>query len=199
MNGKIFICLLLGIFLVSIVSAEVQTLKPVQQGDCIEIPQSHPNVTSINITKVRFPNGTEDHTVLPMSTTNNYNYNYTFCRTQALGGYEITTCGNGDGVMTCPAFDFQVTPSGQAGAGNMVFFIVVILAIYGIGLFGFFGRNIPISILGGMFMIGLGVYMVNQGLIIYRDWITNYLAYVTIATGTIFALTAVTEWIQDTI
>jgi hypothetical protein len=88
---------------------------------------------------------------------------------------------------------FEVTPSGQAGIENIVFFILIILLIYGITFFGFFGKNIPLTILGGMAMLFLGVYLINNGIISYRNDLTNYIAYVTIGVGAIASMWAILE------
>jgi len=188
--NKLILSLIFVLFFMSFISAEVQTLKPVEQTECINIPQSHPNATSINVTRVRYPNGFEDYTVRPMSSENGYNYNYTFCNTTALGGYEITTCGNGDGYIDCPVFDFEVTPSGQSGTSNIVFSIFLILVLLGLNLFAFFGKNEILTVLSGMALIFLGVYLINNGVIIYRDDLTNYLAYIIGAWGFITGLWA---------
>ena len=68
--------------------------------------------------------------------------------------------------------------------------------LYGITFFGFFGKNIPMTILGGMALLFLGVYLINHGIIIYRDTLTNYIAYVTIAVGAITALWAILEELE---
>jgi hypothetical protein len=84
----------------------------------------------------------------------------------------------------------EVTPSGRNGASNIVFMIFVISLIYLITFIGFFGKNEIVTILGGMFMIGLSVYLVQNGVIVYQDWITNYLAYITFGIGAFFSLYA---------
>lgn len=110
-------------------------------------------------------------------------YNYGIkCIKGSIGGVAVGT--------------YQVTPSGQSGNENTVFFILVITIIYGINLISFFGRNIPMTILGGMAMLFLGVYLVSQGIIIYRDNITNYIAYLTIAIGAITSMWAVFEQLE---
>ena len=111
----------------SIVIAEQQTLDPVRKGDCIVIPQSHPNVTSINLTKIRYPDDTENYTVIEMDTDNGINFYYNFCNTSQVGGYVVTTCGDGDGVLTCMDFNFPVTPNGESS--NIQTALIQILVI----------------------------------------------------------------------
>lgn len=46
-------------------------------------------------------------------------------------------------------------------------------------------------------MIGLSVYLIQNGIIIYRDWITNYFAYVTLALGAFFSILSSISLIED--
>lgn len=178
-------------FFIALASAEVQSLKPVVQGDTAFLKQSCTNCTYVNIS-VYFPDGSIaiDNKIMSQ---NGFNYNYSFTNTTKLGSYIATTCGDVDGVNTCVGYDFDVTPSGQTGNSNIVFFIFVVLLVYGITAAGFFGRNIPITVLGGMAMMFLGVYLVSHGIIIYRDNLTNYVGYLTISLGVITTFWALLE------
>jgi len=49
-----------------------------------------------------------------------------------------------------------------------------------------------------MFMTFFGVWIVRNGIVIYRDNLTNYFGYVTIAIGAVIALWAAIEWIEET-
>lgn len=103
-------------------------------------------------------------------------------------------CSDGFGGHTTGCW--EVTSFGKSGNDNIVFFVLIIIMLYTITFVGFFGKNIPISILGGMAMIGLGLYMITNGVIIYRDWLTNYFSYITIGLGALFSLWALVEEIQ---
>ena len=126
---------------------------------------------------------------LPISTLGDGFVNYTFSDTLILGNYNYFTS---DGFSDY----FEITPSGQGGTDNIIFFLFVILLIYGITFIGFFGKNIPITILGGMTLLFLGVYLINNGIIIFRDNITNYISYLTIAIGGITSFWAILEQID---
>ena len=112
-----------------------------------------------------------------------------------LGIYSYgINCANGENTLGGTYVNyFEVTPSGQGGTANMVFFIFIIILLYTLTFIGFFGRNIPITILGGMALLFLGIYLINYGIIIYRDNLTNYIAYITIAVGAITAFWATLE------
>ena len=133
MENKV-ITLFIGLILLlnfSLVVAEQHTLKPVTKGECATIPQSHPNATSINITKIRYPDDTENYTVIPMNTTNGYNFYYNFCNTSQVGDYIITTCGDGDGVTTCMDFDFPVTAYGnmESEASAIIYSLLLLFLV----------------------------------------------------------------------
>ena len=130
----IFLGLIL-LFSISFVIAEQQTLKPVTKGECATIPQSHPNATGINITKIRYPDDTENYTVIPMNTSNGFNFYYDFCNTSQVGDYVVTTCGDGDGIITCMDFDFPVTPNGKE-SNIQTALIQILIIVFFVGLIG---------------------------------------------------------------
>ena len=193
---KLLIFLLIGMFLISFVAAEVQTLKEVKQGDCITLRQKYANSTYANVTTITYPNETEIRTDYAMSGSGGVWY-YEFCDTEQLGDYEYCPITDVDGVDTFVCLDFKSTPNGQGGTANIVFFVFLVVLFYGINFFGFFGKNEIMTILGGMALIFLGIYIINNGVIIFRDDLTNYLGYVTIAWGFISAMWAVFELMQD--
>lgn len=81
-----------------------------------------------------------------------------------------------------------VTPSGRGGTENIFLIILMIVVVYSVTLIGFFKQSPYMTLLGGMFMLFLGIYMVNNGIIIYRDVLTNYFSYFTITIGALTAL-----------
>ncbi len=195
--------LFIFLFFISFVSAQLPNLVGgssiessignIKQSDVIQLTQLCQNCSYVNLTQVIYPNNTYSLLGQFSMTKNGTNFNYTYSDTNTLGKYFYTTCGNLNGDVVCQSIGFEVTPSGQGGNANIVFFIFIILLLYGITFAGFFGKNIPITILGGMALLFLGVYLVNNGIIIYRDTLTNYIAYVTIAVGGITAFWAILE------
>lgn len=99
----------------------------------MEIIQSHPNATSINITKISIPSVGNSYNIIPMSTSNNINYYYNFCNTSYIGKYVVTTCGNGDGIITCMDYGFWVKPNGEdftsVEISIYIFFLLLCLLI----------------------------------------------------------------------
>ena len=173
------------------VSAEAK-LGTFKQGECIDLIQTCADCSYVNISRVSYPNGT---TALGQSTMTKSGsvFNRTFCSTTTTGEYNVFFIGDPEGIDTVVAYDLEVTPSGKSGNANIVFFVFIILMLYGLNLVSFFNKNIPLTILGGMALLFLGVYLIRHGIIIYRDDLTNYIAYITIATGGITAFWAILE------
>ena len=179
--------LLLFLFLISFTSS--LSLGTYKQNEVVRITQVCSDATYINISSIAYPDSSVAVSGISMISAGSGEFYYDFNDTLRLGRYDVR--GISDGCEKTFATYFEINPSGRTGDNsNIFFFLFVILLIYGITFTGFFGRNIPITILGGMAMIFLGVYMVNHGIIIYQDNLTNYLAYLTIAIGFITAIWA---------
>lgn len=115
----------------------------------------------------------------------------------SLGTYSYQIKCQGTNIGGYTTGEFEVTPSGSGGAENTAFFIFIIILFFALNLASFFGKSIPLTILTGMGMIFLGIYLVNNGVIIYRDTITLYIAYLTIAVGAITSMMAILEQLQE--
>ncbi len=191
--------LLILVAFFSLTLVQAIEIEPGTQGQDKLMYQTCNNCTFCNITGVT----NEDGVQLLGNVAFNQDGTY---YSKVLGGGNTTTlgkytycydCGNAlDSETGC--INFKVTPAGRDGNENIALFIILIVMIYAITLVSFFGRNIPLSVLTGMFMTFFGVYIIRNGIVIYRDNLTNYFGYVTIATGAIIALLAVLAWIEDT-
>lgn len=192
---------MLGIFLINLVSAENvcgntnSFLGTYKQTETVKLKQVCDTCTYVNLSSVNYPNSSTETLNIAM-TKNGVDYSYDFSNTTNLGCYSYSVFGDKDGNLKAEVIDFQITPSGEGGSSNTIFIIFAVLLIYGITFAGFYGRNIPVTILGGMAMIFLGIYLISQGVIIYRDNLTNYIAYLTIAIGTITAFWAILEQLE---
>lgn len=112
-------------------------------------------------------------------------YSYVFqCNSSVSGGYYANT--------------FQVTPSGRAGgtdANNFVW--LFILLTWGVAFVGFFGKNVWISVIGGMGMMVFGIYALAQGIMIYENWITQVISYFSIGLGAFFSIYSLIDYINE--
>jgi hypothetical protein len=195
---KLLLTFILGMFLLTFVSAEsIGTFKQNQE---IQITQycSTADCTYANLTRIVFPNGTIENINEEMTKTGN-NFNYSYLPLD-LGTYTFTTCSNPNGVLVCEEDNFEVTPSGNSGAENIIFFVIIYILLYGLTLFLFFKKEIelaPFVALSGIALGLLGLYTTQNGIIIFRDYFTNILSYLSIGIGFGLGLWALIAWIQD--
>ena len=190
------------VMMIGIISAEITPcgndnsfLGTLQQGDIINLKQVCDTCTHVNVSRINYPDSTFNN-LNEVMTKSGTSYNLSFSDTFQLGCYSYDTLGNKGGVEnTSETIYFQITPSGSSG--NDGFYILVILLIYGVAFIGFFGRNEWITLIGGLAMMFLGVYIINTGIVIFRDTLTNAISYFTIVLGAFFALYTGIEIIQN--
>jgi hypothetical protein len=181
--------MLLGMFLLSFTSASLGTFK---QNDCVDI-KTILNISAVTISSLNYPNSSTALNIIEMD-KNGLTFNYTFCNTLLVGTYNYDY-NDTEGNVYVNSFD--VTPSGESGSSNQIFFILFFVVAYGIGFFGFFGKNMLISFLGGIAMIFLGIYTSTNGIIIYKDAFTSALSNITLGIGFIFMLLPIVEYLQE--
>jgi len=102
---KLIICLMLGIFLISLASSSLGTFK---QNDCVNI-KTILNTTSVNISTISYPNSSIVVSNEEM-TKNGKTFNYSFCNTNTLGIYLYDYF---DAEGNTYVNDFKVTPNGK--------------------------------------------------------------------------------------
>lgn len=186
---KILLISFISLFLISLISAQtLTTLGTFKQNEVVRITQVCQDATYINISSVSYPNSTNAISNIEMISAGSGEYYYDFNDTNNLGRYDVR--GISDGCTKTFATYFEISPSGQNGVNNIVFMIILIVIIYGISLFGFFGRNETMTILGGLALMFLGLYTINNGLIVYRDDLTRFFSIISIAWGAISSIVA---------
>ena len=191
---KILLTLFIGLFLISFTSAAISYLGSFQQGECITLPQTCITCTYNNISRVIVsPTSTVILEEVVMTKDGSY-YSYETCNTTLLGKYDVNGFGDLDGTQTSFNYYFDVTPSGVTGVLGL--FIILIVTAYAIGFIGFFGKNEWVSVMGGLAMMLLGVYIVLYGIDVYRNFMTIGFSYFTIGLGGIFTLVPLIEFIR---
>ena len=109
---KILMFLMLGMFLISLASATVETLGVFKQNENINLIQSGAGLTECNISSVKYPDSTNALINAEMTYTNN-EFNYTFNNASELGTYIVNGfCGNATDYVYW-AYDFKVTYTGK--------------------------------------------------------------------------------------
>ena len=137
-----------------IVNAEMQHLPTQKVGNCFQIEQTCSNCTYVNIESITYPrpNSTVAYVNTPMDNVG-HGYTYNFCP-NINGNYVVKTCGDADGVLTCVAYDFEATTSGEdmGNAGRSTTFIILSILLFIITLIllivGFSSKKVPLVIIG---------------------------------------------------
>lgn len=125
---KIFMFIVLGIFLVSFVSA-ISNLDPIKKDECAELFQFCDDCTYVNLTAISYPNGTKDTSLNEEMTKINQNFNYTFCDTSEIGNYFYIVCGDKFGSYKCEEISFKVTDTGEEANTTQGFILLAQLGV----------------------------------------------------------------------
>ena len=111
---KILLILILGVFLISFASAQIQNLGTFKLGDDVNLIQTCDNCTFNNITSVLNPNSLEVIGEFKMTKKGTV-YNFTLSSTNAtiFGTYIVNGFGDLNGINTVWNYNFLVTANGK--------------------------------------------------------------------------------------
>jgi len=196
MKNKYKVAFAIGLFLIVLINLVSAEYVGHPKNKNLEYSFTSNNATSCNLTTANTPYGVININLA--STRNGQTFNFTIPSSYFanIGDYCFNIVCTDGNTNEGGSFCRNINPSGNYGAANIVFFIFVILLIYAITFIGFFSRNSTITILGGMAMIFLGIYMNMNGIIIYKDSITEYLSILTWALGATLAIWAIIEELE---
>ena len=195
-NYKLITVLIVLSFLILPITS-LETLPRAQQGECINISQTCASCSYVNISSISHRDNSTLVQNKGMSSIGNGEWRYEFCDTLLLGRYDVKGQGDIDTIDTSFAVEFEVTPSGEGGVDNIIFYVFVLVFLYVLNLLGFFKRNATVTILGGIGLTFFGLYMISNGIIIYRNDLTLALSYITLFWGGGSSLWAALESFQE--
>lgn len=193
MKKIVLFSLLFIILSLGMTSALQESLGTFQQGKVVRITQVCSDATYINISSVSYPNSSVALGEQQMNLIASGEYYFDFNDTTYIGRYDVRGVSNGCELTFSTYFD--ITPSGSTNVLGL--FIIVIVVAYAIGFIGFFGKHEWVSILGGLAMMVLGLYISQNGIDVHRNYLTIAFSYFTIGLGGIFTLIPVIEMIRD--
>lgn len=159
MNNKLLSMFILSIVLISCASATIESLPPIKQNTNISILQVVSNMSSCNLTSVRFPDSSVAVSNVPMSKSD-IEYTYTFTNTSLIGIYVVNgVCDNETNQGTF-SYNFEVTPNGLAqstsqGINSLGFLGLMIFLTIALGILGYFLFNHKYLWILGLFFIFL--------------------------------------------
>ena len=175
---KILIGMIFIIAIIPMASAQ-SALSIVKQNTCISLIQICDNCTYNNITSIRYPDGTLSISNIGMQKTGTL-YNSTFCDTIQIGTFQITGQEDPDGIITAWTYDFL---SNASGSNMDIMFILFFILSYGLFAFALYIKNPYLGIFSGILMVLFGAFVYNQGFNSQRNFLTESIAFVTIALG----------------
>lgn len=128
---KLLLLLFIGMFLISLASAQIQTLGTFKQNSDIDLTQICDNCTFVNLTHVtRTGENSTIFTFNDLMTKDGTFYNYTFLNTSEIGEYFYSTCGDLNGILTCNSVNFEVNQNGKVV--NIPQAIIFIITFFGV-------------------------------------------------------------------
>jgi len=112
------------------------------------------------------------------ATSQEHNYTVPASFTGELGTYEYSITATGSGLNQTETFTFEITPSGETGL--LGFYFLAILLSYGLMGFGIYKEDITITMLGTFALFFLGMYIMFNGLDIYKNYLTEGFSIITL-------------------
>lgn len=135
---KIFLTLILGMFLISLTSASISDLGVFKLNECVKLIQTCSDCTYNNITGISFPNSTLALSNEVEMTRDDTFYNYTFCNAVVTGKYDVNGFGDPAGIKTTWNYNFEITSFGTKVSNSGILYGVLLLIIFGMDLLIFF-------------------------------------------------------------
>jgi hypothetical protein len=155
-SSLVLVFILAGFLSISALPMISASLGTFEQNTDVQLVQTCNNCTYCNLTSIRRTSPTALTLLNNVVMTQNgaeFNYNLSRGNISTIGAYKYCyDCGNPEDRIT-GCIDFNVTPSGEKNI--LGFFIIIILAAYGVGFIGFFGKNEWVSMIGGFAMMAL--------------------------------------------
>ncbi|KKK71178.1 hypothetical protein LCGC14_2916540, partial [marine sediment metagenome] len=121
---KILLTLILGIFLLSFASSQIQSLGTFKLNADINLIQTCDNCTFNNITSVLYPNSSVAISNVEMTKDGTF-YNHTFSNANITGSYIVNGFGDLDGINTVWNYDFKVNNTGtEQSISDAILYII---------------------------------------------------------------------------
>ncbi|HED06274.1 MAG TPA: hypothetical protein ENI61_06295 [Ignavibacteria bacterium] len=148
------------------------------QGKQINLFQTCANCSSINITSIISPDGQILISNVNMNKSGVlFNYSLSGKHTIQIGTYKIMGVGDINGTNTIWNYVFEIR------GGNIGFFVIAFLLFFGLTFYGLKIRNEWVGLIGCFGLLILGIFISFNGIDLYKNNLTQGIAYITIAIG----------------
>jgi len=145
MKSKILLTIILGIFLITLASASMDSLGTFERSKCMNISQTCASCSYVNISSVSTNNNSNIISNVEMTDFGNGEWRYEFCNTTSVTRYDVKGMGDVSGVDSSFAVYFDVTNSGgtlnSGSSGILIMAIIFMLIVGSLCLFGFFRKE----------------------------------------------------------
>jgi hypothetical protein len=165
---KLLMLLILGMFLISLVSAE--NVGVTQQSKCIDIIQTCTNCSYNKISSLYYPDNSHALGEVTMTKTGTY-YNYAFCNTSIMGTYKVAGYGDDFNVEQPWSYYFDVTADGNKYESFPIYYLILIISFVLIFISYFFDRLRLFKYAGSIMIFVIGVLTLYPGYN-YINWTT---------------------------
>jgi succinate dehydrogenase/fumarate reductase cytochrome b subunit len=160
MKNKIFLFMLLGLFLISFCSASLGGYNP---NECVNI-KTILNTSAVTISSLNYPNSSTALGITKME-KNGLTFNYTFCDTSTQGTYNYDYNDTEGNVYVNDFIIGKVQTTAQ-GLGSTIFLILMVVLMVTFGLIGF-----KLFKTENFWVLGVFFVFLSFLLLIYNTWL----------------------------
>ena len=195
MTKQLFLLLIL-VFSITLIAAEVENFGTFKQGSCVILKQTCSNCTYSNLTSVLNPLSSDILGGQKAMTNGNSEFTYNCVNVSSIGKHIVNGFSNVDGVKTVWAYEFEVTPSGYQATLGFSFLIIGILGV--IALLGFTIKDGWFVVFSGLGLIGFGIYSFINGIAGFKDTlVTQGTSLFFIGIGAYLAINSAIQMIDE--
>ena len=195
---KLLLTLIISIFLISLASAAISDLGDFKRFDCVELPQTCPDCTYNNISKITNSESTIVLTEVVMTKDDTY-YSYSFCNTTVLGKYIVNGFGDEGGTLDTWEYYFDITETGTEDVSvfnNPLLIILITLALIFL-LIGIKSEILWFGFISAILFTLGGLYLTIYGLNDITNMYTQEAGITLIGIGVTIMLISIYEGLQN--
>lgn len=195
---KLLLTLIISIFLISLASAAISDLGDFKRFDCVELPQTCPDCTYNNISKITNSESTIVLTEVVMTKDDTY-YSYSFCNTTVLGKYIVNGFGDEGGTLDTWEYYFDITETGTEDVSvfnNPLLIILITLALIFL-LIGIKSEILWFGFISAILFTLGGLYLTIYGLNDITNMYTQGAGITLIGIGVTIMLISIYEGLQN--
>ena len=195
---KLLLTFIISLFLISMASATISDLGNFKRFDCVNLPQTCPDCTYNNISKITNSESTIVLTEVIM-TKDGTDYNYTFCNTTVLGKYIINGFGDEGGTLDTWEYVLHITETGKEEVSvlnNPLIIILIGLAL----IFLFIGiktETIWFGFISAVMFLLCGIYTTIYGFNDITNMYTQGIGITLIGVGIIIMMVSIYEGFSE--